>query len=103
MDLIEQILRGCLAADLTPEVNTSTLRQNLDEPMPGGETIRLYAKLGGSAMTLGSDAHRPEDIGKDFDHAVTLLQEAGLSHMALFNRGIRSEVPLATYPSSRVD
>ncbi len=85
-DLVDDILRTCCSADLTPEINTSTLRQKLSEPMPGLETISRYAALGGKAMSLGSDAHRREDVGAGFDHAVGLMREAGIGHVALFER-----------------
>ena len=93
-DLIDEILRTCIAAELVPEINTSTLRQNLDEPMPGGGTIARYAQLGGTAMTLGSDAHLSEAVGADFDHAVTLLRAAGLNQV-LFKKGTCTEASLS--------
>ncbi|RME40780.1 MAG: histidinol-phosphatase HisJ family protein, partial [Planctomycetota bacterium] len=93
-DLIDEILAGCLEADLVPEINTSTLRQGLDEPMPGLDTLRRYARLGGEAVGLGSDAHRAEDIGADFDRAVALARKAGLTKLALFRDGERAFVPL---------
>jgi histidinol-phosphatase (PHP family) len=30
-------------------------------------------------LTFGSDAHRPEDVGADFDRAVTLARGCGYS------------------------
>jgi histidinol-phosphatase (PHP family) len=84
--LIDEILSASLAADLTPEINTSSLRQGLDETMPNAEAVKRYAALGGKAMSLGSDAHRAEDIGAGFDRAVTMLHEAGLEHIAVFQR-----------------
>ncbi|MHC4696740.1 MAG: histidinol-phosphatase HisJ family protein [Planctomycetota bacterium] len=93
-DLIDEILRTCLAADLVPEINTSSLRQNLEEPMPGGDTIARYAQLGGTVVTFGSDAHVSEAVGADFDRALALLQAAGLKQ-ALFKEGKRTEASLA--------
>ncbi|UCE61226.1 MAG: histidinol-phosphatase HisJ family protein [Phycisphaerales bacterium] len=93
-DLIDEILRTCIAANLVPEINTSTLRQGLDEPMPGIKTIVRYAKLGGTAMSIGSDAHLAEHVGADLDHAARLLRAAGLNHVALFKDGKRIDVPL---------
>ena len=83
-DLVDEILNACLAADLTPEINTSTLRQNLDEPMPGAEILSRYAELGGTAMSLASDAHLVESVGAGFDRAIAMLRDAGVSHMSIF-------------------
>ncbi len=90
----EEILRTCLEADLIPEVNTSTLRSGLGEPMPGGRTIRRYAELGGVCMSLGSDAHKAADIGSHFDAAARLLREGGISSTATFARRQVRRVPI---------
>ncbi len=93
-DLVDEILQTCLAADLIPEVNTSTLRQNLTEPMPGADTIARYAGLGGTAMSIGSDAHLPTSVGADFDRAVAMLREAGIDHAAVFKKRERRMIPI---------
>jgi histidinol-phosphatase (PHP family) len=83
-DVIEGILTGCLAADIVPEVNTSTLRQGLTEAMPGPGVVRRYAELGGTMMSLGSDSHRACDIGADFDRAIATLRAAGIANVPVF-------------------
>lgn len=93
-DLVDQILRGCLEHGLTPEVNTSTLRQGLTEPMPAGWIIGRYADLGGEAMSLGSDAHRAEHVGAGFDIGRTLLEENGIRQLAVFTDRHRRCEPL---------
>ena len=39
-------------------------------------------------MTLGSDAHRPEHVGADFDYAREMLRRNGITGEAVF-RGRR--------------
>lgn len=95
-DLIDDILRACLEADIIPEINTSTLRQNLDEPMPGPHTVRRYAELGGTCMSLGSDAHRAEDVGADLDRAAMMLRDVGIKNLAVFEHRKRSLVSLGS-------
>lgn len=84
MDVVDEILTACVEADIIPEINTSTLRGDLDEPMPGPAVVRRYAELGGTMMSLGSDSHRSRDIGAGFDHALNMLTEADMSHTAIF-------------------
>ena len=93
-DLIDDILQGALAAGITPEINTSSLRQNLDETMPNASTIGRYAELGGQAVSLGSDAHRSEDIGAGFDHAAFIARHAGVTQVALFREREMERAPL---------
>jgi histidinol phosphatase-like PHP family hydrolase len=45
-------------------------------------------------MSLGSDAHRSEDIGSGFDRAVALLAEAGIGRTVVFKDRERVEVPV---------
>ncbi|MCP4593200.1 MAG: histidinol-phosphatase HisJ family protein, partial [bacterium] len=52
-ELVEAILRNCLAAGVIPEINTSSLRQGLTDPMPGEAVVRRYAELGGRMIALG--------------------------------------------------
>ena len=85
-DQIDAILQACLAADVVPEINTSSLRQNLSETMPGMETVRSFAKLGGGAMSLGSDAHLAGSVGAGFDLALGMLHRAGITQQAVFKR-----------------
>jgi len=93
-DVIDDILRACREADLVPEINTSSLRQGPTETMPGPMTVRRYAQLGGTSMSLGSDAHRADDIGAGFDVAVGMLRAAGITSTSRFVNRERIEVPL---------
>jgi histidinol-phosphatase (PHP family) len=93
-DLLDEILRACLAANLIPEINTSSWRQGLDVSMPGADTVRRFAELGGRAMSLGSDAHRAEDIGAGFDRAVDQLRAAGIPNLAVFINRERRDIPI---------
>jgi len=46
-------------------------------------------------MTLGSDAHTPGDVGRDFDRAVSLLERYGNGRVSLFEKRQRSEVKVS--------
>jgi histidinol-phosphatase (PHP family) len=93
-DPTDEILRACLAADLIPEVNTSTIRSGHGRLMPDAPVVARYAELGGQAMVLGSDAHKPEHIAADFDAAVAMLQDNGIRRQAVFRGRCRSLEPL---------
>jgi histidinol-phosphatase (PHP family) len=93
-DLVDEILRTCLEADLVPEVNLSTLRQNLPEPAPAAWVVRRYAELGGEAMSLGSDAHIPEHVGEGIVEATAMLKREGICKLAVFKSRERHDVLL---------
>ena len=93
-DLIDDILESCLAAELVPEINTSTLRQHFDETMPGPAVVARYAELGGEGMSIGSDAHRSDDVGSHLDHAAEMIREAGMNQIIVFKDRERNPIPL---------
>lgn len=94
-DLVDTILRNCLEADLVPEINTSSLRQGLAEPMPGETVIRRYAELGGTAMVLGSDAHNVEHVGAGLSQVAALARHCGIDRLAVFNNRRKKTLPMA--------
>ncbi len=51
------------------EINTAGMRKGLDSYFPRMKTINAARRAGVDMIKLGSDAHRPEDIGYDFDAA----------------------------------
>jgi len=92
--IVEEILRICLEADLVPELNTSTLRQSLPEPMPAEWAVRRYAEMGGEAMLLGSDAHASEHVGAGLAEAADMLRRAGVRYQAVFENRKRRDLTL---------
>jgi len=92
--IVEEILQTCLEADLVPELNLSTLRQSLPEPMPADWAIRRYAQLGGQAMSLGTDAHRATDVGYGLAEAIALLKREGIQRQAVFKGRRRCDIAL---------
>lgn len=77
----EPVLKKLIAMNRGIEVNTSGLRQGLDETLPSYELLALYHALGGTLLTIGSDAHRPEDIGHSFEMVLNDLKEIGFENI----------------------
>ena len=62
------------------EVNT---RRGLDlDVWP--TLLRWFKECGGELVTVGSDAHRPEDVAKGIPEALELLSAAGFRHVTTF-------------------
>ena len=58
------------------EINTSGLRKPCQEIYPSLKFLKLLREAG-VGITLGSDAHRPDDVGRDFQAALELAKQAG--------------------------
>lgn len=93
-DLVDEILRAAIASDIVPEVNTSSLRQAVGEPMPAEWVVRRYAELGGTMLALGSDAHRPDHIGAGLPEAAAILRRSGIARQTVFQARRRETVDL---------
>ena len=87
MDLVEEILKIIIADGKGIEINTSSFRYGMgDRTTPSKEILHLFKDLGGEIVTIGSDAHRPEDIGDRFDFAKEMIRSAGLNYLAVFDQ-----------------
>jgi len=79
-EVIKKILRIIIEKDIALEINTSTLRRGLNESMPGSKILALYSELGGKKVTIGSDAHRIQDIASDFNYALKIVDKYGFDN-----------------------
>jgi len=75
------------------EVNTAGLRKPVGEIYPSEEFLRLCRDRG-IAVTLGSDAHRPLEVGDRFEEAVRLLRRVGYEEVAVFEARKRASLAL---------
>jgi histidinol-phosphatase (PHP family) len=78
-------------ADLCIEINTSGLRKPELETYPGEKVLTLARDLK-IPLTLGSDAHNPDQVGMDFGSAISLINKYGNGRISIFERRKRSEV-----------
>lgn len=85
-DLIEQILRTVAQNGCAIEINTSGLWQPLGETMPGMEYVKRYRELGGEYITLGSDSHSADTLGRGIDTAMQMLLDAGFSYFTFYKQ-----------------
>ncbi|MDQ7797326.1 MAG: histidinol-phosphatase HisJ family protein [Candidatus Edwardsbacteria bacterium] len=72
---IKKILERAVQRDLMVEINTSGLRHDPQETYPGLPAVMEYLKMGGTRLTLGSDAHQAEHIAHGFTDILTKIPE----------------------------
>jgi histidinol-phosphatase (PHP family) len=48
----------------------------------------------GNPIALSSDAHRPDELGRDYDQALDLLSDLGVTELAVFERRQRRLEPI---------
>ncbi len=74
---ITAVLSAVIERDIALEVNTSCKGSLYDEFMPEEWILSLYRELGGTLITLGSDAHVSANASRAFDAAVEMLKRNG--------------------------
>ena len=88
---VERFLDACESTDTAIELNTAGLRKDCREIYPSRAILKLaYAK--GVAITFGSDAHAPGEVGAEFNQAIQLAQEIGYTETRQFERRTKQDV-----------
>ncbi|MDL2253902.1 histidinol-phosphatase HisJ family protein [Ruminococcaceae bacterium OttesenSCG-928-I18] len=91
--LIDEILLAVIESGKGIEVNTSGL-DRAGHVLPHRSIIQRYFDLGGTVITVGSDAHVSRGVGEGIESTVGLLQEVGFSKITVFKEHTASFVPL---------
>lgn len=84
-DLTDEILETIIEKEKGLELNTSQLKKGFSQANPCLELLKRYRELGGEIITVGSDAHKAEHVGSDFDKAEAFLKEAGFKYYTTFS------------------
>ena len=91
---IEHILDLIKANDLVLEINTGGIdRTTTQEPYPSFEILQRAVHKG-IEITLGSDAHRPEEIGRYFEQILKLVKGLGWNQVVTFEGRQKRFVPI---------
>ena len=81
--LYEKFLAAAKKHNCAIELNTAGLRKDCREIYPSLEILRLAFQKG-VAITFGSDAHAPAEVGMNFAEAVQLAHSAGYRECCRF-------------------
>jgi histidinol-phosphatase (PHP family) len=75
------------------EISTAGLHKPVGELYPDVGLLRMAADAG-TPITLASDAHFAEHVGRDLDRAVALARDAGYQTVTVFERRTPRQEPL---------
>ena len=90
-EILWETMKVIAEQNLCLEINTSGLRKPVREIYPA-EAILALAKEFHIPLTLGSDAHSPADVARDFDKAIPLVDRYGGGSITVFEQRNRREV-----------
>jgi len=94
---MEEILRETFKvvkqSGMAVEINTSGLRKPVKEMYPSESILKILSEYD-IPLTLGSDAHSPTDVGRDFDLAKAFIHKYGKGKVSIFTKRVRSEAQI---------
>ena len=81
------------ARDKSIEVNTGGLRKPCKEQYPSKKIIKEMYLLD-IPILLGSDAHKPQDIGYNFKKILKIIKKIGYNHLAHYDERKRNFIEI---------
>lgn len=94
MDMIDEILHVLIQKGKALECNTAGFKYGLGHPHPYEEILKRYHEIGGELLTVGSDGHRPHEVGGYFDQATEILKSCGFRYYTVFHQRKPEFLPL---------
>ena len=86
-NLYAEILRQAIADGKGIEMNTSSWHYGLSDTTPSRDILRLYKDLGGTIVSMGSDAHSTKYLGDHMKDAQDILKnEIGIDAICTFDK-----------------
>lgn len=85
-DLFDSILKIIIENGKGIELNTGGIKYGLKDLHPATPILKRYRELGGEIITVGSDAHVPENLLHHFSRAKDILEVCGFKYYTIFQK-----------------
>ncbi|MBS2097727.1 histidinol-phosphatase [Carboxylicivirga linearis] len=93
-ELVEQTLQVIADSNTIIEVNTRGIyRGKYHTFFPNEKIIKRCVELD-IPLTISVDAHHPDELKKEFDHAVNVIKDQGGNSILYFNQGQWEQLPI---------
>lgn len=89
----ELAIEGIAESGIAVEVSTAGLRKPVQELYPAPAFLEMCLEAG-APVALSSDAHRPQDVGADYERALEMLEQLGARELCVFERRERRLEPI---------
>lgn len=85
-DIIDNIFRALVQREKALEINTSGLFDDIKTTLPGIDLIKRFKELGGKYVTLGSDSHNRENVGRGIEKGIEQAKICGFEHFTIYEK-----------------
>ena len=99
---LDRIFKKLIETDKALEFNTSRLLCTDAPVLPDREIFSRSHALGGRRVTLGADAHCPENVARGIPEALDMLREIGYTEYTVFAGRRPQQIPIEYIPEERV-
>ena len=93
-DIFDSLLKTIIKNGKGIELNTGGIKYGLKNLHPATSILKRYKELGGEIITIGSDAHTPENLMHHFSRAESVLKECGFHYYTIFQERKPIFIPL---------
>lgn len=89
----ERAMDGIAESGIAVELSTAGLRKPTGELYPARAFLEMIVDAG-NPIALSSDAHVPDQLAYGYDQALEVLEQVGVTHLAVFDRRERRLAPI---------
>ena len=94
MDRVQQVLRACIERGYALELNAAGLGAWMKKVGPPQDILYEYRRMGGERISIGSDSHKLDNVGRGFDDCVKNARDAGFTSVTVFRNRRPEQVAL---------
>lgn len=85
---IDEIFNILIKNNKALEINVSGLYKELGTTLPDVALIKRFKELGGKYITIGTDAHNAEYVGKGIKEGIIVAQKCGFSQYTIYEKHV---------------
>lgn len=83
---IDNIYKILIKNNKALEINVSGLFKELGTTLPDEIQIKRFKELGGKYITIGTDAHETEFVGKGIEEGIAIAKKCGFTQYAIYEK-----------------
>ena len=91
-NMVREVVSSMVKNGVGIELNTSGYYSEIADSSPSLGFLKVCKKMGLKIITIGSDSHKPDDLGRGLDRGIEKLKSVGYDNICIFDKRIPSFV-----------
>ena len=93
-DQMAELFEIIIKTEKALEVNTSPYRKGIADTMPERCFLEMYKAMGGTRITIGSDAHTADGVGDGINETMNMLLQIGFDSITVYDSMGEKQIPI---------